>query len=131
MTEACFLSLTAEKDRLSKGKEIAYDTLKTQPYLSPEANLSAEEMRRIYHIRNREIFLKANFPSAFPDTKCVFPTCSDRDEQLHIFNSTCFSGGSELTNQKVPYESIFGSNINEQCLVMQIFFSKLERRIDF
>ena len=97
-----------------KGREIQYESLKTQPYLCPEAELSVDNMRKIYHLRNQEIFIKANFPSAFDDKLCLFPGCFETDDQYHIFNSSCFSEGDEITQRKFKYEYIFGKDVNEQ-----------------
>ena len=127
--EACFRHLCSEKIRLSKGKEIKYDSFDLQPYFKPENALSIDNMRKIYHIRTREIYIKANFPSAFKDTNCLIPSCTDRDEQTHIFNSSCFSEVNELAKDNIEYTSIFGQNVSDQMRVMNILFGKLERRM--
>ena len=51
--KACFNKLISEKEKLSKGKEIIHERLKTQPYLKSESGLSPETMRRIYHVKYR------------------------------------------------------------------------------
>ena len=88
-------------------------------------------MKRIFHMRNREIFVKSNFPSAFKDTNCFFPGCPGSDEQSHIYDSSCFSGDNEIVKQNVDYSAIFGRNISEQKIVVQIFFTKLEKRAKY
>ena len=92
----CFLSLKREKESLRKGHEICYVSLETQSYLLSSSGVSLENMRRIYQLRTREIHLKENFPSAYPDTECLFPGCTEKDSQRHIFESSCFSESSEL-----------------------------------
>ena len=129
--EACFVSLCKEKSVLSKGREIEYESLETQPYLKPESKFSPEEMKRIFQIRSREIFIKSNFPSAFKDVSCFFPGCPDNNKQSHLYDSSCFSGDNEIVSNNVNYSAIFSRNISEQKIVMQIFFTKLEKRAKF
>ena len=73
---ACFQYLLSEKQKLSKGSEIEYTNFKTQSYLKPGFGISVELMRKIYHIRCREIFVKSNYTAAFSDKKCPFVYCS-------------------------------------------------------
>ena len=82
---ACFKSLIKEKEKLSKGREIQYTNFETQSYLMSDSDLSVEIMRKIYHLRCRELPLKANFPSSFQDKMCPIPKCMNEDTQRHIF----------------------------------------------
>ena len=68
---ACFRRLVSEKEKLSKGSEIVYTKLETQPYLLPDSGLSVEMMRNFFHVKCRELPVKANFPSAF-EKKVVY-----------------------------------------------------------
>ena len=106
---ASFKNLSAEKDKLSKGKDIKYVTFQTQPYLMSDSGLSVETMRKIYHIKCRELPVKANFPSAFENNFCLFPYCTNEDSQYHIFSSNCFISDSinEITDTSVKYSDIF------------------------
>ena len=125
---ACFLSLLKEKESLSKGQEIHYDSLKTQSYLLSDSGLSIESMRRIYHIRCRELHVRANYPSAFSDTNCPSPGCQYRDTQIHLFVSSCFSDRNQIMTKKTRYKDIFGCDIQAQVIVMKIMFRKFENR---
>ena len=129
--EACLNALLKEKERLSKGSEICYRELKTQPYLLSPSGLSAEEMRRIYHIRTRELPLKANYPAANKDRDCLFPGCTSEDSQMHLYQSSCFSDKTTVQCREVAYKDIFGSNIRKQIIVMQLIFSKLQERAKY
>ena len=132
VNQACktesFNSLIKEKNDLSKGKEISYDSLQLQLYLSSESYNSVSDMRRIFHIRCREIHLKANFPAYFSDTKCPASDCNEDDTQRHMFSSSCFAMPNSLLNNIIKYEDIFGSDILLQIERMRIFFSKLDNR---
>ena len=50
---ASFSALVKEKETLSKGKFIKYDSLKTQPYLLSESGLNVDMMRKIYQVKCR------------------------------------------------------------------------------
>ena len=128
---AALKSLVTEVGKRSKGKEIAYECLGMQSYLQSSSGLSLESMRRIYHIRCREIQVKANFPSSEEDQSCPFPGCTSPDTQLHLFSSSCFSENNEVTKTNTQYNDIFGLNIEAQFDVMQIIFSRLEKRRTF
>ena len=82
---ACFRYLLNEKQKLSKGKELIYTKFETQMYLNPGMGISVDTMRKIYHIRCREVFVKCNFPSAFSDKKCLAPHV-EIDEQSHVYS---------------------------------------------
>ena len=128
---ACFQYLISEKLKLSKGSEICYDKLETHSYLSPESGLSLETMRRIFHIRSRELPLKTNFRYNFKDLSCLHPSCSDTDSQIHIFSSNCFSDQNEIVTNEIKYSDIFGHNVQLQVNVTNIMYSKLEQRKKF
>ena len=105
-------------------------TFQTQPHLMSDSGLSVETMRKIYHIKCRELPVKANFPSAFENNFCLFPYCTNEDSQYHIFSSNCFISDSinEITDTSVKYSDIFSDNIQSQVNVVNIMFSRLERR---
>ena len=127
---ACFRDLMEEKKKLSKGRDIVYTTLETQKYLSSDSGLSLDNMRRIYHVRCRELPLKNNFPSAFKDESCLLPSCTFKDSQEHIFSSGCFSTDSEreILNLNLKYKDIFSSDVHLQVIITNIMYSKLEKR---
>ena len=102
---ACFKSLIREKEKLSKGSEITYTDFKSQPYLMSDSELSVEMMRKIYHIRTRELPVKANFPPAFEYKLCRFPHCFNENNQKHIFDSVCFSAGRQyqIIDKNITY----------------------------
>ena len=125
--KACFQSLLLEKSKLSKGSEIVFSTFQTQNYLNPGNGLTIEEMRRIYHLRCRQVFLKCNFPSFFGDKKCVAPHQAF-DRQKHVFYCSFFSSKNEIASPNIKYDDIFASNVKNQIEVMRIFYERLERR---
>ena len=88
--EAChkfaFNYLLNQKNKLSKGKHIKYDKLKTQNYLLPGSGLSQDDVKQIYLLRTQNFMVKANFPGMFKDDKCAMFQCNERETSEHIFN---------------------------------------------
>ena len=127
--KACFHSLLLEREKLSKGKEICFEKLQMQHYLSSDSSLSITSMRKIFHIQTREIFLKCNFPNLFKDTNCVAaPLCREKDENSHIFICSYLMKRNELSITNLQYCEIFSSNISTQELIANIIFTRLEVR---
>ena len=60
--KACYNSaytyLIQEKNKLSKGKNLIYNSLKTQNYLMPGTGLSTQDLKQIYSVRTETCFLK-------------------------------------------------------------------------
>ena len=126
--ETCFQELLAEKQKLSKGKEIPYIKFETQAYLKPGNGISSDMMRKIYHTRCREIYLKCNFPSNFSDKKCFGPCSDGEDRDKHIFSCLYFSNGSEMLSKELNFENIYGHNVEQQKEIVNILYARLEVR---
>ena len=129
ITKASFEKLLSEKEKLSKGKEIQYKQLKTQPYLLPGNNLNIDEMRKILQVRIRDAPVKDNFKNAYKSFVCSSPGCSSVETQVHLFNSSCWD-----KHQQVPsvgeskYENIFQNDVIKQMEVMCRIFEKIHTR---
>ena len=72
--------------------------------------------------------MKTNFPSAFTNNFCLFPTCMEKDSQNHIFESKCFSPENEITETNINYADIFSNDVIAQVRVIKILFSRLDIR---
>ena len=69
--------------RRSKGQEIQYSELKMAEYLMPNfENISIEDRRNIFEVRNRMVPIPINFPNRKNYTKCW---CGAIDETRHIY----------------------------------------------
>ena len=129
--ESCFNKLLEEKQKLSKGKEISYTKFETQKYLSSGNGLSLDTMRKIFHTRCREIFLKCNFPSSFSDRNCVSRCDEGQDCERHIYSCRLFSNQNEILFKNISFEEIFENDVQKQKEVVNILFSRLEIRKTF
>ena len=93
LKDACYKSafnnLLMEKQKLSKGCNLRYSSLKTQNYLKSGTELTTQDIKQIYTIRTRNLYLKTNFPGMFSDDKCVNINCEERDTEYHLFYVDC------------------------------------------
>ena len=118
--------------KLSKGSEIHYASLDLQPYLKASNKLTPETMKRILKIRIRDIPLKCNSPKMFSDKRCLAaPQCNGDDSNSHIFSCSFLESEYQLSSSVIRYEEIFSDNIQQQELVANIFFKRLEKRKQF
>ena len=83
-TKASYEKLLLEKEKLSKGKELHYKQLKTQPYLLPGNNLNINDKRKILQVRIRDAPVKDNYRNAYKSTVCSSPGCSSVETQVHL-----------------------------------------------
>ena len=117
---AAFSYLLVQTSKLSKGSEIVYSKLETQSYLKPGNNLTLTDMRNIFMIRMRNLPLKCNYPSMYPDRKCLAPDCSDSDSQIHIWTCKYLETKTSICVNDVNYTDIFKNDVNKQFHVMQV-----------
>ena len=54
-----------------KGSEIVYDRIKLSEYLSPKTNLSIEDKRNLFAIRNRMVEIPDNFKTSAIENLCI------------------------------------------------------------
>ena len=132
--EAChkfaFCYLLEQKTKLSKGKQIQYNELKTQDYLKPGSGLSQDDVKQIYSLRTRNVLVKTNFPGMFKDLKCVSEFCSEEESSSHIFNCKYLEDKNEkcLMKDKINFEDIYSNDIKKQLAVKNIFMKKFKKR---
>ena len=114
---ASFERLNEERKRLSKGKNLEYEELTTQPYLLPGNSLTITDMRRIMKIRIRDIPVRGNFPNASKQTDCPASNCSSKETQIHLYESNCWTKNEEnktLSTTGANYSDIYGRYIQKQ-----------------
>ena len=129
---AYFFEINQVKDKLSKGRQLFYNQLSIQPYLTPKFQLTSEEMKIILKIRLRDIPLKCNFPGAYSDRNCLaFPSCSGEDSNKHLFICDFMSPQNIICQTNLNYESIFGDEVDKQANIARIMRARLQRRTQF
>jgi hypothetical protein len=111
--ENALIYLTEKQGK--KGGKIKYSSLEMAEYLQPFSNeLSLEQKRELFSIRNRMNDIPENFPKRDEKYKCI----SGQIEKItHIYDCEILSKNKQ---QRVPYEKIFNGNINEQIEVFKL-----------
>jgi hypothetical protein len=108
--------------RGSKGQEIRYLELKMAEYLMPNfENLSIDDRRNIFEIRNRMLLIPANFPSSKDHDKCL---CGEIEDTKHIYLCKYWSNESE----KTQFEMIYTDNMSKLVQVYKQFNKNYKRR---
>ena len=108
--------------RGSKGKEIPYANIEMSEYLLPtNRNLSIEDKRKMFAIKNRMVKIPSNFPKPNIEYFCV---CGRTENKIHIYNCEILS----REKPKLSFENIFTGNIREQIEVMRRFEDNLQMR---
>ena len=118
------------KTTQSKGDNLNYFHLKTQNYLKPGTKLSTQDMKQIYSIRTRNLFLKTNFPCMFSDSKCVNINCDQKDTEFHLFYSDCFIRDNPIIQNNIEYNQIFSNNVPKQKLIKDIIMDRYKSRLN-
>jgi hypothetical protein len=109
----------------SKGKDIIYSDIKMAEYLMPSnSNLTIEQKRYIFEMRNRMTPILSNFSSKEIISKCV---CGLSETMEHIYKSQFWNTESE----KILYEIIYSENISEIKKIYQHFKVSFENRNKF
>ena len=111
------------KGRGRKGKEIEYTKIEMAEYLQPmNKELTIENRRKIFEIRNMMVDIPSNFSSSEENVKkCA---CKEIENMEHIFYC-------KMLNQNNPeetYEQIFHGKLDQQIAVFQRFEENFENR---
>ena len=110
------------KKQGSKGQEITYSTMKMADYLMPNPeNLSIDDKRSIFELRNRMVALPNNFSKEKTKKLC---TCGNIENMEHVY--LCTNLNKE--NAKISYESIFKDDVAKQLEVSKRFKLNFEQR---
>ena len=91
-------------------------------YLQPINNeLSIEQKREMFSIRNRMLDIPYNFPGKNKHNECE---CGETEDMSHIYN--CEMLNKNETN--LSYETIYTGNMKQQIEVYKIFKQNLDQR---
>ena len=110
------------RKRGSKGKEIQYKEIQTAEYLLPNNELTIEEQRTIFSIRNRMINIPSNFIAKEQnDNKCI---CNRIEDMKYTYECKNINKKSPEVN----FEQIYNGTIYEQKKILRRFEHNLEMR---
>jgi hypothetical protein len=107
----------------SKGKENVYKNLSMAEYLLPYNNkLTIVEKQNLFSVKNRMVWIPANFPKPNTEYKCI---CGRKEDMIHIYNCKILNNGSET---KLEYQKIYTGTISEQIEIFRKFESNMDTR---
>ena len=108
-----------------KGQEIKYEALEMAEYLLPNyQNISLEEQRSIFSMRNRMVTIPSNFPRG--NEKLELCPCGELENTKHIYS--CKLWTKEIVTDKPKYENIFSDNVFKQVKVNKYFVMNYKTR---
>ena len=111
--------------RGSKGSEVIYPQVEMSEYFMPNNELSIEDRRKLFSIRNKMYQISSNFCSKKNNTsKCV---CQETEDIEHIY--ICKKLNEE--EAQVEYEKLFCGNMNELTYILRRYEENLEKREQF
>ena len=130
ISNAVFKFLKAEKDELSKIKNIEYKKFKLKRYLKSKY-FSNFEVETLSKLRSRNIDVKANFKKKYTfnnveKLECSLG-CSEIEDQQHLLHCKPLLDKLKDKKTNVTYNDIF-SNPKKQKLVTERFISLLDIR---
>ena len=97
-------------------------------YLLPNyQNITIDDQRSIFALRNRMVFIPSNFPNDKKD-KAMCP-CGETENMNHIYSCKLWSKENMMNNPQ--YEMIFSDNISEQVKVNKIFNMNYQTRENY
>ena len=105
-----------------KGKDIKYLRIEMSEYLLPNnQELSIDEKRRLFALRNKMIDIPSTFPKSKNVEKCF---CGENENMAHIYE--CKRLNSEEI--RLPYQRIYCGTISEQLQIFRKMMENLENR---
>ena len=92
-------------------------------YLLPNnKELSILEKQTMFAVRNKMIFIPANFSNGNTEHLCY---CGNTETMEHIYQCKILNNEEDQTSK---YENIYNGNIKQQTKVFQIFETNINRR---
>ena len=121
------------KETHSKVKDIVYEHLETQAYLTSPL-FSNENVNLLFSLRSRSVDCKINFKNRYKDTDVLCPLCEDsEDSQQHMLKCEEIRKklkSNAVTQNKIEYNDLFKDCIKQKYCT-EMFKEILEIRKKF
>ena len=127
--KTAFKYLMDKKQDLSKLKDLKYNKLKLQPYLTCH-QMNNREKKLAFSLRTRMAFLPSNYGVKTQCKLCQDP--ASEDNQLHLLKhcTTLQQACPELNNNGSEYEDLFGDDNEKLSVVVKLFDVALRKRVE-
>ena len=129
--EAAFKYLQSIKEKHSKVKNIEYQKLKVQNYMTSPI-FSNLEVNTLHALRSRSTECKENYKQKYVYSNLLCPLCGDENEtQQHILKCRVLLANLKTTNiikEKPVYEDIFSPDVQKQKVITVIYIELFELR---
>ena len=113
------------KKQKKKGQDICYTELKMAEYLMPNSeNISIEDRRNIFEIRNRMLPINENFPKNDGENRCC---CQQIEDTKHIYTCKIWNQESEQN----CFEEIYKENMPKLVKVYKRFRKNYIKREEY
>ena len=110
----------------NKGSDITYKVIQMADYLLPDNNLSIDDKRKLFEIRNGMTQIPSNFSSRDNVFYCV---CGDRESMPHVYQCETLNKQNTKSDGE-SFNKIYNGNINEMIKVYRKFEENLKIRED-
>ena len=111
----------------SKAKDLAYDSLSAQGYLSSRCKITIDEKKFIFNARSRMLDLKANYKTGKGDLSCRACKSDNEESQKHIFQCPALSDTSLMTDNIPEYEDLMGQDTEKIVACARLIKSKFKQ----
>ena len=114
---AAFIFLNELKVTHSKVRDIEYDKLETQTYLTSPL-FSNEDVNTLFSLRSRLVDCKSNFKNRYKENDILCPLCRlEEDSQQHMLacrEITSRIQSKKISSSKIVYEDIFKDHMKQK-----------------
>ena len=122
--QAAFSYLTDKQQHHSKVKDIKYDKLKTQEYMTSSI-FTNEDVQLLHALRSRSTDCKANFKQKYIHSNIICDLCKNEEEtQQHILECEELRkeyNSEDVVTENVTYDSLFCKDVKKQKEVTTLF----------
>ena len=131
LKQAAFKYLKEIQSKHSKVKDISYENLETQKYMTNPI-FSNEEVNVLHALRSRGIECKSNFKQKYLNSDLLCPLCLlENEDQKHILTCSVIQNEFEnenISNSETKYENIFSNDVRKQKEITSLYTDLLKIR---
>ena len=124
--QAAYEYLQVIKESKSKAKDLSYDSLSPQGYLSSKCKITIDEKQFIFNSRSRMLDLRSNYKTGKGDLSCRACKSDNEETQRHLLQCPALSDSSLVTQNIPEYEDLMGHDTEKIVTCARIIKSKFK-----